>query len=82
MLSFNNDDKTDSISEIEDWVLVDDILGKFFQIHQLLSKQCVSKENRKIGYSHPVSHSTGKTSNILWQEFGLSHIVDSIPLCF
>lgn len=82
MLSSNNDDKIDSVSEIKDWVLVDDILGKFFQIHQLMSKQCISKDNRKIGHSYPVSHSTGKTSDILWQEFELSHIVDSIPLFF
>lgn len=47
-----------------------------------MSKPCISKDNRKIGHSHPVSHSTGKTSDILWQEFELSHIVDSIPLFF
>lgn len=43
LLSSNNDDKVDSVSEIKDWVLVD-VLVKFFQIYQLMSKQMSFQE--------------------------------------
>lgn len=41
----------------------DDGLDEFSQAQKLQSEQCISKNQKKIWYSHSVSHSTGRMTS-------------------